>query len=95
MNHVHVHVYTCTLELGKRFKGSNHCLFATYSKFLPSKLCCHTYFNVYACAILQSKHVVNNMDIFEVVLLAASVPFLTPAMLNLNRNSDKNKTSTC
>ena len=31
----------------------------------------------------------------EAVLLAASVSFLSPAMLNPSRNSDRNKTSTC
>ena len=31
----------------------------------------------------------------EAVLLAASVSFLNPAMLNPNRNSDRNKTSIC
>ena len=30
----------------------------------------------------------------EAVLLAASVSFLSPAMLNLSRNSDRNKTNT-
>ena len=31
----------------------------------------------------------------DVVLLAASVSWLSPAMLNPSRNSDRNKTSTC
>ena len=64
-------------------------LFAAYPK-LPSKLCCHAHFNVCICALLQSKFVVNNVG----MLLAAFVLFLSPAMLNLDRNSNRNNTST-
>ena len=52
------------------------------------------------CALVQSKCVQWSImwacsSKFEAVLLAASVSFLSPAMLNPSRNSDKNKTSTC
>ena len=73
-------------------------IFYTFeTKFLPSKVRCHTHFNVCACALVQSKRVVNNVSMFDEVeagLLAAFVLFLSPAMLNLARNSDRNKTST-
>ena len=61
------------------------------AKFLPSKLGCHIHFD------FALVHVVNNVDCsrkVESVLLAASVSFLCPAMLNPFRNSDRNKTST-
>ena len=67
-------------------------------KFLLSKLRCHVQFNICTCALIQSKHVINNVGMFkkvEAVLLAASVSFLsTPEMLNPSSNSNRNKTST-
>ena len=93
---VYMCMYVCT-RAGKKvriFEPSFVC-YAFKAKFLPSKLRCHVHFNVCACALLQSKRVVNNVGVFEVVLLAASVSFLCPAMLNPSRHSDRNKTSTC
>ena len=34
------------------------------AKFLPSKLRCQAHFNVCTCALVQSKHVVNNVGVF-------------------------------
>ena len=71
------------------------------AKFLPSKFrCYYTHFNVCTCALVhvQTTCVANNFGVLtrkvEAVLLAASVSFLSPAMLNPSRNSDRNKTST-
>ena len=49
---------------GKRLEP----LFVCYTfeaKFLCSKLRCHAHFNVCVCALLQSKHVVNNVGVFQ------------------------------
>ena len=79
------------LGLGKSFECSNFRLFA-----VPH----HAHFNVCACALVHSKRVVNNMcgcsSKVDVVLLTASVSFLSPVMLHVNpsRNSNRNKTST-
>ena len=35
------------------------------AKFLPSKLCCYTLFNVRTFALLQSKCMVNNVGVFQ------------------------------
>ena len=79
-------------EKVRRFEPSFvRCTFKT--KFLPSKLRCHAHFNVCTCALLQSKRMVNNVGVFQ-ESEAASVSFLSPAMLNPSRNSDRNKTST-
>ena len=43
---------------------------------------------------MQSKRLDYNLAMLEAVLLAASVSFLSPVMLNPSRNSDRNKTST-
>ena len=61
------------------------------------KFRCHAHFNVCACAFVQSKHVVNMWPCsrkVEAMLLAAAISFLSPAMLNLSKNSDRNKTGT-
>ena len=100
---IYVCVYACmymyVLGLGKRFKSSNLRSFATHSKLnfslqsfaaTPTLMFAHAHscnLNVrsimWACSIKV-----------EAVLLAASVSFLCPAMLNPSRNSDRNKTST-
>ena len=58
---------------------------------LPLKLCCHIHCNVCVCVLVHSKHVTNNVGVccskVEAVLLAASISFLSPGMLNLGRNS--------
>ena len=62
---VHVDVYTLGLRTKvRRFEPSFVCC-AFEATFLPSKLRCHAYFNVCACALLQSKRVVNNVGVFH------------------------------
>ena len=77
------------------------------AKFLPLKLHCHVHINVCTynvctctCALVQSIRVCVVNDVVcsrkvEAVLLAASVSFLSPMLLNPSRNSNRNKTSTC
>ena len=79
--------YMYSNRLGTRFKGSFVC--STFNaKFLPSKLHCQVLFaNVWLIMWACCRKV-------EAVLLAAFVSFLSPAMLNPSRNSDRNKTST-
>ena len=48
----------------QRFEPSFVCC-AFEATFLPSKLRCHTYCNVCACALLQFKRVVNNVGMFH------------------------------
>ena len=90
---------TYTLGLGKRFESSNLRSFATHSKLnfslrsfaaTPTLMFAHAHscnLNVWSIMWACSIKV-------EAVLLAASVSFLCPAMLNGSRNSDMNKTST-
>ena len=65
-------------------------MFVCCAEFLPLKLHFHAHFNV--CAILIMWTCSSKV---EVVMLAASVSFLSPAMLNQSRIRDSNKTSTC
>ena len=86
--------------VGKRFEPSNLRSFATHSKLnfslrsfaaTPTLMFAHAHscnLNVWSIMWACSRKV-------EAVLLAASVSFLCPAMLNRSRNSDMNKTSTC
>ena len=56
--------YMYLMGLGKRFKGSNLCLFAAPLK-LPSKLHCRAHFNVRAHTLLQFKREVNNVGVLQ------------------------------
>ena len=65
-----MYTYTCTcihIRPGKKvqmFESSFVC--CTFeAKFLLLKLCCHTHFNVYTSTLVQSKHVVNNVGVFQ------------------------------
>ena len=63
-----------------------------------TKLHCHTHFNVcnvHLCNLKVWLIMWGCSVNVEAVLLATSVSFLCPAMLNPSRNSDRNKTSTC
>ena len=97
----HVCMYVCMYiqGLGKRFECLNLRSFATHSKL-------NFYLRSFAATpTLMFAHVhLCNLDMWliiwacsrniEAVLLVASVSFLSPAMLNPSRNSDRNKTST-
>ena len=94
--HTYIHTY---MYVGwkKRFECSNHCWFAAHSKLnfsLQSFTATPTY--RYMFALVQSKCVIMwaCSRKVEAVLLAASVSFLSPAILNPSRNSNRNKTST-
>ena len=88
------------IRVGKKFKGSNLCSFAAYLKLnfylrsftaLPILMFAHVHFynlNVWLKIWACSRN-------FEAQLLAAFVLFLSPAMPNLDRNTDRNNTSTC
>ena len=94
-------ISTCTyiLGLGKRFEFSNIRSFTTHSKLnfslrsfaaTPPLMFAHAdscNLNMWSIMWVCSIKV-------EAVLLAASVSFLCPAMLNSSRNSNRNKTST-
>ena len=55
------------LGLGRMFRifEPSFVCYAFEAKFLPSKLRCHTHFNVCTCALVQSKRVVNNVGVFQ------------------------------
>ena len=57
-------VYNRAGEKIQMFEPSFVC-YAFKTKFLPSKLNCHTHFNVCTCALVQSKRVVNNFGMFQ------------------------------
>ena len=87
------------LGLEKRFECSNLCLFAVHSKLNFSLR------SFAAMPTLMFPHVhLCNLNVWSImwaccrkvkaVLLAASVSFLSPAMLNPSRNSNRNKTGT-
>ena len=87
------------IRAGKRFECSNLDSFAVHSKLnfshrsfagTPTLMFAHAHlYNLNEWSIMWacSRKV-------EAVLLAASVSFLSPAMLNPSRNSNRNKTST-
>ena len=91
--------HRCKIGVGKSFEPSNLRSFATHSKLnfslrsfaaTPTLMFAHAHscnLNVWSIMWACSIKV-------EAVLLAASVSFLCPAMLNRSRNSDMNKTST-
>ena len=60
------HIHTCTRAGTKvgMFEPSFVCC-AFEAKFLPLKLRCYAHFNVCTCALLQSKHVVNNVGVLQ------------------------------
>ena len=88
------------IRAGKRFKGSNLCSFAAHSKLnvylqsftaTPILMFAHVHFynlNVWLTMWVCSRNV-------EAQLLAAFVLFLSSAMPNLDRHTDRNNTSTC
>ena len=49
----------------RRFEPLFVC-YAFEAKFLPSKLHCHTHFNICACTLLQSKRVVNDVGVLQI-----------------------------
>ena len=82
------------------FKLSHFSLFSgTFeAKFLLLKLRYNAHFNVCTCTMcnLNVRSIMSTCSgKVESVLLAGSVWFLCPAMLNSSRNSDRNKTSIC
>ena len=93
-----MHMYTS--GLGKGFLSLNIHLFGADLKLnfslqsfvaTPSLMFAHLHFcNLNALSIMWvcSRKV-------DTVLLAASVSFLSPVMLDTSRNSDRNKSSTC
>ena len=101
--YIHVCMYVqyvqYVLGLGKRFEGSNLRSFAAHSKLnfnlrsfaaTPTLMFAHVqFYNLHVWLIMWacSRKV-------EAVLLAAFILFLSPAMPNLDRNSDMNNTST-
>ena len=50
--------------------------------------------HVHLCSLITQSIMYASSGKVEAVLLAASVSFLSPAMLNPSRNSDRNKSST-
>ena len=91
--HTYIHVHTKAGKKVRMFEPSFVCC-AFESKF---SLRSPAHFNVCACALVHS----NVWLIMwacsgkvEAFLLAASASFLSPAMLNSSRNSDRNKIST-
>ena len=94
-------MYMYVLGLGKSFECSNLCSFAVHSKLnfsLQSFAATPTLMFAYAHLCNLNMYVWSIMWAcsrkVEAVLLAASVSFLSPAMLNPSRNSDRNETST-
>ena len=88
-----IHVY---VKAGKKLRMFE-ALFVYCAFECKFSLRSHAHFNVCACALVHS----NVWLIMwacsgkvEAVLLAASASFLSPAMLNSSRNSDRNKIST-
>ena len=69
-----MYVCTCTcayihvcIRAGKKvriFEPSFVC-YAFEVNFLSSKLRCNAHFNVCTCTLVQSKHVVNNVGVFQ------------------------------
>ena len=62
--HTCTHVHSRGGKKVRRFEPSFVCC-ALEGKFLSSKLYCHARFTVCTCTLLESYHMINNMEMFQ------------------------------